>query len=265
MLSFEDAKKMFEADHYSVRARASWEDASEENFPAAYKFIVGCWNDYTAMVDPDETVPAKVALAFPNDTDAKYFKMLGEFKKIPVDSTREEIYDSWVRKFTRIRQDGIIPDLSILKIFVSQARKHNRNMLDEKMSDDFLVAVISTLLYNMSGGIYQELRIIRIMMKKYSTHEYLRFRPAASNWESSDIDAVLYNFETGETVHNISIKCFGALAKQSVRSWRKNVERKNEKHFKKTGRRRPEVTLWMGILNETDTHLTIYRPEDLAL
>lgn len=276
MLSFEDAKKMFEADHYSVRSRARWQDASEENFPAAYKFIAGCWNDYMKMVDPSETVPAKVRLAFPNDEECQFFKMLGEFKEIPVDSTREEIYNSWVKRFERIRQDGVLPNLSFLKIFLSQARKHQRELLESKMSNEYIIAVISTLLYNLSGGTWQEIRIIRIMTAKYKKTEYLRFRPAPANWESTDIDAQIYDKDTGEVIHNISIKCFGALHPNEIRKWRVAVAEKNERAYQRSiakykangwdtsrVKRRPEVTLWVGIRNEWDTKLTIYTAADL--
>jgi hypothetical protein len=91
----------------------------------------------------------------------------------------------------------------------------------------------------------------------------LRFKAAPASWECTDIDAIIYDRDTGEHVFNISIKCFGALDLRDLVQWRATVAEKNEKYFLKTGRRRPEVNLWMGIKNESDTKLTIYTVADL--
>ena len=263
MLSYEEAERLFKSVHYSARTRARWQDASDENFAAAYKFVVGVWSRYEEIIPNEETVPNVVSRVFENDPDCRYYRMLGEFKKLDYNWTRKEIYDSWIKKFTKIRQDGTHPDLSFLKIYVIQVKKMQKTMLENQLSNEMIVSVISAMLYNLSGGTYQELRIIKNRVKHFSTHEYLRFMPAPSSWESADIDAIIYDRDTGEHVYNISIKCFGALQLSSILKWRKKVAKKNEEYFRKTGKRRPEVNLWMGLLNEYDTKLTVYTVADL--
>jgi hypothetical protein len=250
MLSCEKADTLFNSVHYFERANADWRDASEENFAATYNFIANVWSNFDEMIDDSETVGAKVKKAFPYDDNAKYFRCLGKFKDIDYSSSRKDIYNSWVRKLERVRQDGIQPDLSILRIFVSQARKLSRQLLPEQLSDKTIVDTISALMFNMTGGIYYELKIIEEMVAKYSNHPTLRFRPASSNLEGAGIDAIIYNFKLCENVHYISIKCFGAMKDSALRKHIKKQAKKNEDHFKRTGKRRPEVNLFMGITEE---------------
>jgi hypothetical protein len=263
MLTFEEAQALFEADHWSVRTRARWQDAADDNFAAAYKFCTGIYNNHQELVPDEETLPAVVRRAFPRDQDCQNLKMLGEFKKLDLSLSRKDIYNLWVKRFKRIRQDGVQPDLSILKIFVSQVRKAQRTLLETPLSNETIVKVASTILYHLSKGVWLEIKVIASQIERYSKSEFLRFKAADCNLESADVDAILYNKDTRENVEIISIKTEGALSISSIRKWRDKVRKKNENYFRRTGRRRPEVTVWIGVKDEHDTELTVIRPADL--
>lgn len=248
--SCEKAEELFNSVHYFERANTSWRKASEENFAATYNFIANIWSNFDGMIDDSETVGAKVRKAFPHDEDCRYFRCLGKFKNIDYTWSRKDIYNSWIRKLERVRQDGTQADLSFLRIFVHQARKWSRILLGKPLSDKTILKTISALMFNMTGGIYHELKIIEVMVEKYSNHPHLRFRPASSNLEGAGIDAIIFNFKTMENEHYISIKCFGAFQDSALKKHITKQAKKNEDYFKRTGKRRPEVDLFMGIYEE---------------
>jgi hypothetical protein len=263
MLTFEEARDLFEADHWSVRTRARWQDASDDNFAAAYKFTVGVWNNHDEMVPNKETVMNILSKTFSDRKDFREMKPLGAFKKLDHSMTRKDIYNHWVARFKekRVTERGEVT--SIGKIFLDQVLKMQKKMLDTPMSRKTIVDCMAALLYNTSKGTAEELRLIYQLVRKYANNAKLCFRAAPDSNETDDIDAIFEYRESGKNIHRISIKVGGAISRSSVIKWKEKIDAKNERYFKKTGKRRPEVTLWIGVKEEGSNELIKFTRKDL--
>lgn len=263
MLTYEDAKRLFESVTLNQRSRSRWQDSADDNFAATYRFIEGVWNSYPKMIPNEQTVMNLISKEFSSDPRCKYMKPLGEFKELDITMSHKDIYESWVRKLTIKRKDGLRPEISMIRIFLDQACDLQETMLDIPLTKRTIINAFSAMMFNLSKGAYQEVKITRYLIAKYKNHATIGYKAAPCNFESSDIDGIFFCKATREVVDYVSIKTGGALTNSSIQRYRGILDEKNEKYFKATGRRKPVPTLWLGTLDENDKGLTSFRVKDL--